>query len=130
VAGCSGAVPGVYGQLRQVADGCCCQVTERARENARRGRFRLDLAGGDVPAGETEILDEGPTAEGHADSGLLFASYQADVARQFLPIQRRLAEADLLNEWTTPIGSAVFAVPPGCAEDGWIGETLLGKQAG
>ncbi|GGL50837.1 Dyp-type peroxidase [Planomonospora parontospora] len=74
--------------------------------------------------------DEGVTAGGRADSGLLFASYQADVARQFLPIQRRLAEADLLNEWTTPIGSAVFAVPPGCAEDGWIGETLLGKPSG
>ncbi|SCG18672.1 dye decolorizing peroxidase [Micromonospora echinofusca] len=67
-----------------------------------------------------------PTAEGHADSGLIFASYQADVARQFLPIQRRLAERDLLNEWTTPIGSAVFAVPPGCPEGGWIGQQLLG----
>ncbi|WP_326822011.1 Dyp-type peroxidase [Streptosporangium sp. NBC_01756] len=69
--------------------------------------------------------DEGLTPEGHADSGLLFASYQADVARQFLPVQRKLAEADLLNEWTTPIGSAVFAIPPGCSADGWIGETLL-----
>ena len=67
-----------------------------------------------------------PTAEGHADAGLIFASYQADVARQFLPIQRRLAERDLLNEWTTPIGSAVFAVPPGCPDGGWIGQQLLG----
>ncbi|MFC7640420.1 Dyp-type peroxidase [Streptosporangium lutulentum] len=69
--------------------------------------------------------DEGLTSEGHADSGLLFASYQADITRQFLPIQKSLAEADLLNEWTTPIGSAVFAVPPGCSPGGWIGETLL-----
>lgn len=46
-------------------------------------------------------------------SGLLFASYQADVDRQFLPIQRRLDESDMLNEWTTPIGSAVYAIPPG-----------------
>ncbi|MCT2281227.1 Dyp-type peroxidase, partial [Micromonospora chalcea] len=67
-----------------------------------------------------------PTAEGHADSGLVFAAYQADIARQFLPIQRRLAERDLLNEWTTPIGSAVFAVPPGCPEGGWIGQQVLG----
>lgn len=67
-----------------------------------------------------------PTAEGHADSGLIFAAYQADIARQFLPIQRRLADRDLLNEWTTPIGSAVFAVPPGCPEGGWIGQQLLG----
>ncbi len=70
--------------------------------------------------------DEGLTPEGHADSGLLFASYQADIVRQFIPIQRKLAEADLLNEWTTPVGSAVFAVPPGCSPTGWIGETLLG----
>ncbi|MEV6864770.1 Dyp-type peroxidase [Streptosporangium subroseum] len=69
--------------------------------------------------------DEGLTPEGHADSGLLFASYQADITRQFLPIQKRLAEADLLNQWTTPIGSAVFAIPPGCSPSGWIGETLL-----
>ncbi|MBB2910195.1 dye decolorizing peroxidase [Streptosporangium becharense] len=69
--------------------------------------------------------DEGLTEQGHSDSGLLFASYQADIARQFIPIQKRLAEADLLNEWTTPIGSAVFAIPPGCSAGGWIGETLL-----
>ncbi|MDP9862323.1 MULTISPECIES: Dyp-type peroxidase [Streptosporangium] len=69
--------------------------------------------------------DAGLTPEGHADSGLLFASYQADINRQFLPVQKRLAEADLLNEWTTPIGSAVFAIPPGCSADGWIGESLL-----
>ncbi|RUL92456.1 Dyp-type peroxidase [Verrucosispora sp. FIM060022] len=67
-----------------------------------------------------------PAADGTADSGLIFASYQADIARQFLPIQQRLAERDLLNEWTTPIGSAVFAIPPGCPEGGWVGQQLLG----
>ncbi|MFB9854766.1 Dyp-type peroxidase [Micromonospora andamanensis] len=66
-----------------------------------------------------------PDADGTADSGLIFAAYQADIATQFLPIQRRLAERDLLNEWTTPIGSAVFAVPPGCPEGGWVGQQLL-----
>ncbi|MEU5942925.1 Dyp-type peroxidase [Micromonospora sp. NPDC047548] len=66
------------------------------------------------------------TPEGHADSGLVFASYQADISRQFLPVQQRLAERDLLNEWTTPIGSAVFAIPPGCPEGGWIGQQVLG----
>ncbi|MCM4076379.1 Dyp-type peroxidase [Paractinoplanes hotanensis] len=67
-----------------------------------------------------------PNAAGQPDSGLIFASYQKDIARQFVPIQLRLAEKDLLNEWITPIGSAVFAVPPGCDEDGWIGEQVLG----
>jgi dye decolorizing peroxidase len=69
--------------------------------------------------------DEAPDAQGRPDSGLVFAAYQADIDRQFLPIQRRLAEKDLLNEWTTPIGSAVFAVPPGCSPGGWIGEQVL-----
>ncbi|RJL30141.1 Dyp-type peroxidase [Bailinhaonella thermotolerans] len=69
--------------------------------------------------------DDGLSPGGEPDTGLLFASFQADVERQFLPIQRSLAEADLLNEWTTPTGSAVFAVPPGCSPGGYVGETLL-----
>jgi dye decolorizing peroxidase len=70
--------------------------------------------------------DGAPDAAGRPDSGLIFASYQADIARQYLPIQKRLADKDLLNEWITPVGSAVFAIPPGCATDGWIGEQVLG----
>jgi dye decolorizing peroxidase len=69
--------------------------------------------------------DERPAGESVSESGLLFASFQADIARQFIPMQQRLADLDLLNEWTTPIGSAVFAIPPGCAEGGFIGDTLL-----
>ncbi|WP_430868099.1 Dyp-type peroxidase [Demequina aurantiaca] len=60
-----------------------------------------------------------------SNTGLLFASYQADVDAQFVPIQRALADADLLNVWTTPIGSAVFAIPPGCDEGGYVGQGLL-----
>ena len=66
-----------------------------------------------------------PNAAGHPDGGLVFASYHADIERQYVPIQRRLADKDLLNEWITPIGSAVFTIPPGCAEGGWIGEQVL-----
>ncbi|MFK3679078.1 Dyp-type peroxidase [Microbacterium sp. NPDC090218] len=69
--------------------------------------------------------DERPTGAAVSDSGLLFVSFQADIDRQFIPMQQRLDELDLLNEWTVPIGSAVFAIPPGCAEGGFIGETLL-----
>lgn len=66
-----------------------------------------------------------PTGGPVSDAGQLFISYQADVDQQFIPIQRRLDELDLLNQWTTPIGSAVFAIPPGCTEDGFIGDTLF-----
>ncbi|HEU4515475.1 MAG TPA: Dyp-type peroxidase [Nocardioidaceae bacterium] len=62
---------------------------------------------------------------GGTESGLLFLSHQADIARQFTPMQQRLDMADLLNEWTTATGSAVFAVLPGFVEGGWLGDTLL-----
>ncbi len=60
-----------------------------------------------------------------SDTGLLFGSWQANVTEQFVPIQRALDEADLLNVWTTPIGSAVFAIPPGCNEGEYVGQALL-----
>ncbi|GAA2722827.1 Dyp-type peroxidase [Actinocorallia aurantiaca] len=69
--------------------------------------------------------EEDVTPDGVVDSGLLFVSYQADLARQFTAVQERLAGSDLLNEWITTTGSAVFALPPGCTETGWIGEPLL-----
>lgn len=63
--------------------------------------------------------------DGAVETGLLFAAYQADPVRQFLPVQERLAEADLLNLWTVPVGSAVFAILPGCVEGEWLGQHLL-----
>lgn len=69
--------------------------------------------------------DVAPGPGSVSDSGLIFVSYQADVDQQFVPIQKRLDELDLLNEWTTPIGSAVFAVPPGCPAGGFIGQDLF-----
>lgn len=69
--------------------------------------------------------DGQPAAGDISGSGLIFASYQADVQKQFTPIQKRLDELDMLNMWTVPTGSAVFAIPPGCAEGGFIGEQLF-----
>jgi len=59
-------------------------------------------------------------------SGLLFACYQQDPLTQFVPIQRRLDEADLLNEWVTHVGSAVFAILPGFRRGETLGASLLG----
>ncbi|WP_311208386.1 MULTISPECIES: Dyp-type peroxidase [unclassified Aeromicrobium] len=69
--------------------------------------------------------DDPPPAGALTDAGLVFVSFQADVERQFLPIQRRLAELDLLNQWTTPVGSAVFAVLPGARRGEILGQPLL-----
>lgn len=60
------------------------------------------------------------------DMGLIFAAFQRDVDRQFTPVQRRLAEQDALNEWTTPVGSAVYAILPGVPRPGgYLGQPLL-----
>lgn len=69
--------------------------------------------------------DDPPQGTETSHSGLIFTSYQTDPLAQFVPVQRRLDELDILNQWTTPIGSAVFAIPPGCEQGGYIGETLL-----
>ncbi len=65
------------------------------------------------------------TGAGAAESGLLFMSFQADLAGQFVPIQRSLDESDALNDWTTAIGSASFAILPGFDPGGWLGQSLL-----
>lgn len=62
-----------------------------------------------------------PSRRTGEDSGLVFICFAADVERQFVPIQQRLAESDRLNEWVTTIGSAVYAVPPGAAEGEPVG---------
>lgn len=59
------------------------------------------------------------------EAGLLFITFQADPVAQLVPVQQRLAEADVLNIWTTPVGSAVFAVPPGARDGEYLGEGLL-----
>jgi dye decolorizing peroxidase len=69
--------------------------------------------------------DNGVNELNEPDVGLIFAAYTSNIRERFIPVQERLAEMDLLNLWTTPIGSSVFVIPPGCNEGGFIGETLL-----
>lgn len=69
--------------------------------------------------------DDGHANDEDTGTGLLFAAYQADIGRQYLPVQQRLAASDAMNAWTVPIGSAVFALPPGAEPGGYVGEGLL-----
>ena len=87
----------------------------RARSDDGRQRFLRR------PYNFAEAPEPGRTS----NSGLVFITFQTDVDAQFLPIQRRLDELDLLNQWTTPIGSAVFAVLPGCTPRSYLGASLL-----
>jgi len=65
------------------------------------------------------------TRLGQLDAGLFFIAFQRDPRRQFVPLQRRLAANDALNEYVAHNDSALFAVPPGVAPGGFVGETLL-----
>jgi deferrochelatase/peroxidase EfeB len=69
--------------------------------------------------------DSGVDPNGLQDAGLLFLCYQRDPVRQFVPVQRRLAADDALNAFSQHQASGLFACPPGCAEDSWIGEGLF-----
>jgi deferrochelatase/peroxidase EfeB len=60
---------------------------------------------------------------GRLDAGLFFLSYQRS-PEQFITVQRTLA-TDGLNEYIRHVGSAIFAVPPGAATGGFVGETLF-----
>ncbi|WP_158630244.1 Dyp-type peroxidase [Glycomyces terrestris] len=75
--------------------------------------IRRAAEGGEVMLRRSFDYDEGPTAEGLPDTGLVFIAYQAD-AEQFLAIQQRLSDADLLNDYAVPIGSAVFGLDASC----------------
>jgi dye decolorizing peroxidase len=69
----------------------------------------------------------GARSSATADAGLLFVTYQRNVAEQFVPVHRRLDGPDLLNQWTSPVGSAVYAVLPGCREGQILGAAMLGQ---
>lgn len=88
----------------------------RARHSDARVRFHRSGYNYDV----------GVDAEGVADVGLLFGTWQSSITEQYVPVQQSLADLDLLNTWTTPIGSATFAIPPGAQAGGYVGEELLG----
>ncbi|GAA4519559.1 Dyp-type peroxidase [Brachybacterium paraconglomeratum] len=87
-------------------------IDEGEHQEIFRRPYNYDIA---PPAGSETI----------SAAGQIFVSFQADLLGQFLPIQQRLDALDLLNQWTAPIGSAVFAIPPGCAEGEFLGEAVL-----
>jgi deferrochelatase/peroxidase EfeB len=70
-------------------------------------------------------FDDGVDEHGDRDAGLLLLLYQRDPRRQFIPLQRRLAESDALRRHTRPVGSAIFAIPPGARPGQALAHDLL-----
>lgn len=71
---------------------------------------------------------DGTDGFGHLDAGLFFIAFVRSPEKQFIPMQRQLARKDLLNEYITHTGTAVFACPPGLREgdtSGYWGSTLF-----
>jgi deferrochelatase/peroxidase EfeB len=62
---------------------------------------------------------------GLLDAGLLFLSYQNDLAA-FETLQAKLGASDALNEYISHIGSAAFFVPPAPAEGAYLAQAMFG----
>jgi deferrochelatase/peroxidase EfeB len=52
--------------------------------------------------------------------------FQRDPRTQFVAVQRRLSASDALNGFIVHVSSGIFAIPPGIAPGGYVGETLFG----
>jgi dye decolorizing peroxidase len=63
--------------------------------------------------------------DGRRTSGLMFIAFVRSIAGQLTPVLQRLDQSDALNEWTTPIGSSIWAFPGGYPADGWLAQRLF-----
>jgi deferrochelatase/peroxidase EfeB len=107
-------------------------IGRRQHTNERIGAAPNAHASLAAPVVDTERIlrrsyayDAGADPNGLLDAGLVFLCFQRDPGRQFVPIQRRLAERDALNAFCQHTASAVFACPPAAAAGSWLGAGLL-----
>ncbi|MCP2329258.1 deferrochelatase/peroxidase EfeB [Hamadaea flava] len=63
------------------------------------------------------------------EAGLLFLAYQADPRRGFIPVQQRLAGNDALSKFIRHEASALFAIPGGVPDGGYVGQDLFAGNA-
>ncbi len=106
----------------QEADGA---LVIAADAHARRSHPTVNGGRRIVRRGLNYTHEEHDGARMTLSAGLIFLSFQADIADQFVPLQRTLDTLDALNDWTHAIGSATFAIPPGYPEGGWLASGLF-----
>ena len=59
------------------------------------------------------------------DAGLFFVAYQRDVRTGFVKIFDQMSKSDMMNQFITHTGSALFACPGGVAPGEYIGQRLF-----
>jgi deferrochelatase/peroxidase EfeB len=59
------------------------------------------------------------------DAGLFFIAYQRDPRTGFIRIFENMAKLDALNQYTTHVGSGLFACPGGVQQGEFIGQALF-----
>jgi len=59
------------------------------------------------------------------DSGLFFQCYQKDPRTGFIQLFNRMSKIDALNQFTTHVGSGIFACPPGVHPGQYVGQALF-----
>jgi deferrochelatase/peroxidase EfeB len=59
------------------------------------------------------------------DAGLFFLAYQKDPRTGFIRIFDRMSKLDMMNQYTTHVASALFAIPPGAEPGSFIGQRLF-----
>ncbi len=68
---------------------------------------------------------DGSDGQGHLNAGLFFLAFMRDPHAQFVPMQRALANDDVMMEYIEHTGSAVFACPPGLSEGQYWAQPLV-----
>jgi deferrochelatase/peroxidase EfeB len=132
----------VYRRIRFALDAWEALPVE-AQEQAmgrekRSGELRPDPAGSHVGLsapleGEGAMLRRGyaycdgvDPATGDVDAGLVFLCFVRDPRRQYVPVQRRLADADPLSAHAVHTAGALFAIPGPVRPGGFVAEGLFG----
>jgi len=68
---------------------------------------------------------DGTNSLGRLDAGLFFLAYVRDPRTHYIPMQTKMARADLLSEYLQHTGSALFAVPRGVIPGRYLGQELF-----